>query len=76
MRKISKSHLFGLLTLAVIILIIVIVFSKKMIDTFVDPGRCGIGMPECPNGLRCMNGYCKSNTPPKLPYLSDLPIRP
>ena len=47
-----------------------------MIDTFVDSGRCGIGMPECPNGLRCMNGYCKSTTPPKLPYLSDLPLRP
>lgn len=76
MRKISKSHLFGLLTLCIIIILIVVFFSKKMIDTFVDAGRCGIGMAQCPNGLRCMNGYCKSTTPYKLPPLSDLPIRP
>lgn len=44
-------------------------------EGFVDSGRCGVGMPACMEG-RCINGYCKSDNPPTLPLLSDLPIRP
>lgn len=71
-----KSQVFCSLTFLVLITLIVIFLSKKMIEKFVDSGRCGLGMEACPNGLRCMNGYCKSDTPSHLPLLSDLPIRP
>lgn len=39
-------------------------------------GQCGPNLGVCPDGLRCLNGYCKSDVPPSLPPLSDLPIRP
>ena len=49
-------------------------------EGFVDAGRCGPNLGVCPgwpgNELRCINGYCKSDVPPKLPALSDLPVRP
>ena len=40
------------------------------------PGMCGVDLAPCPHGSRCMNGYCKSDIPSKLPYLSDLPMTP
>jgi Na+/glutamate symporter len=70
-----KSKLSGLLFIVILVLSIVFL-SKNMIEKFVDAGRCGVGMASCPNGLRCMNGYCKSDMPAHLPPLSDLPIRP
>lgn len=39
-------------------------------------GQCGPNFGVCPDGLRCLNGYCKTDVAPKLPPLSDLPIRP
>jgi hypothetical protein len=50
-------------------------------DGFVDAGRCGVDLPSCsPRNdnprVRCMNGYCKSDIPPQLPILSDLPVIP
>jgi len=30
-------------------------------DGFVDVGRCGVDLPSCASGLRCINGYCKSD---------------
>ena len=46
-------------------------------EGFVDArGRCGPNLGVCPEELRCLNGYCKSDIAPKLPPLSDLPIRP
>ena len=45
-------------------------------EQFVDAGGCGPGRGVCTGGLRCINGYCKSDVAPKLPALSDLPVRP
>lgn len=46
-------------------------------EGFMDPnGRCGPNLGTCPDGLRCLNGYCKSDIPSTLPPLSDLPVRP
>ena len=55
-------------------------------DGFVDVGRCGPGtLPGrgpnagngvCTDGLRCLNGYCKTDVARLLPPVSDLPIRP
>ena len=46
----------------------------RNVDGFVDAGRCGVGLPSCPETLRCINGYCKSDHPPAFPGLSDLPM--
>ena len=36
--------------------------------------RCGVDLPSCV-GIRCINGYCRSDVAPTLP-LSDLPMYP
>ena len=28
-------------------------------------GRCGVDLPTCPVGTKCMNGYCLVDAPPK-----------
>ncbi len=48
------------------------------IDTYVEgftSGKCGVGL-SCPDQMRCVNGYCKSQNKPKLPYLTGLPLYP
>jgi hypothetical protein len=46
-------------------------------EGFLDVGRCGVDLPSCSGErVRCMNGYCKSDIPPKMPKLSDLPMTP
>jgi hypothetical protein len=61
----------------VIGMMIYLVTSKRASEGFVDPGRCGVDLPSCSGEhIRCMNGYCKSDIPPKLPALSDLPMTP
>jgi hypothetical protein len=54
-----------------------VIMSVRSREGFVDPGRCGVDLPPCSGkDIRCMNGYCKSDIPPRLPYLSDLPMTP
>ena len=67
--------------LIVVVLVIIILYATcNVTDGFIDAGRCGVDLPSCSStsrsNLRCMNGYCKSDNPPVLPYLSDLPIIP
>jgi len=63
--------------LIVIALIIVILYAThNASEGFVDAGRCGVDLPPCSGGLRCMNGYCKSDIAPVMPYFSDLPMVP
>jgi hypothetical protein len=64
--------------LIVIALIIIVLYATRTMfeEGFVDQGRCGVDLPSCNDGLRCINGYCKSDVPPELPVMSDLPIMP
>jgi hypothetical protein len=45
------------------------------IEGFANPNQCGVGMPSCGNGRRCINGYCKSDKPPVLGP-TTLPVFP
>ncbi len=38
--------------------------------------RCGVEFPACPNGMKCINGYCAVNAPPPFPHGSGLPVFP
>jgi hypothetical protein len=71
-------HLAGTVFIVlVIVMMIYLVISPKSSEGFVDPGRCGVDLPSCTGErVRCMNGYCKSDIPPALPPLSDLPMTP
>ena len=63
--------------LIIIALIIVILYATYTTNEgFVDAGRCGVDLLPCSGGLRCMNGYCKSDIAPVMPRFSDLPLMP
>lgn len=71
-------HLSG--TIFVIITIMMMIYLVGIFERFegfVDAGRCGVDLPSCSGEhIRCMNGYCKSDIPLKLPPISDLPMTP
>lgn len=73
-NRMNKGRTF--LLLVAIALILYAVRRFNVVDGFVDAGRCGVDLPSCPSGLRCINGYCKSDTAPRLPRFSDLPMMP
>ena len=61
----------------VFVMVSYLILYPQVSETFVDPGRGGVDLPSCSGkNIRCMNGYCKSDVPPTLPLLSDLPMTP
>ena len=70
----SAGTIFIVLVVGMMIYLMVM---PKVSEGFVDPGRCGVDLPSCSGErVRCMNGYCKSDIPPKMPPISNLPITP
>ena len=39
-----------------------------------QPQRCGVDLPPCAFPLRCMNGFCYSDTTPQLYDRNPLPV--
>jgi hypothetical protein len=69
-------HLSGILFIIIVVGMMIHLMSSSS-EGFVDAGRCGVDLPSCSGEhIRCMNGYCKSDIPPKMPLLSDLPLLP
>lgn len=66
----------GLIFVLIALFAVIYLYMMPMPEYFVDVGRCGVDIPSCQKPLRCMNGYCKSDSPPTMPPISDLPIRP
>jgi hypothetical protein len=71
-------HLAGTIFIVLVMtMMIYLVTMPRHSEGFVDAGRCGVDLPSCSGErIRCMNGYCKSDVPPQLPPLSDLPMTP
>jgi hypothetical protein len=61
-------------TIFIILVIGMMIYLTKVSEGFED--RCGVDLRSCPSSLRCMNGWCKSDNPPSMPAISDLPITP
>lgn len=40
------------------------------------PGQCGVDLPPCPFGTRCINGYCKTDSQPPMDPSSGLDVKP
>ena len=74
--RMSHNTTISVIFIVMIALILYKVYKTNMLDGFVDVGRCGVDLPSCPSGLRCINGYCKSDVAPRLPLFSDLPMMP
>ena len=39
---------------------------NRVIYSFENPERCGVDLPPCAFGKRCMNGFCVSDSTPIL----------
>lgn len=66
----------GYVLIIVTLIALLYLYMTPSCESFVDAGHCGVDLRSCPEPLRCINGYCKSDNPPTLPAESDLPIRP
>jgi hypothetical protein len=69
----------GLLISLLIASCIGLVILRKSESFLASPGsgRCGIQLGGCDGpDMKCMNGYCESNIPPKQPETSGLPVYP
>jgi hypothetical protein len=74
MKVKSAGTLFIILIIGMLLFL---VLMPKVSEGFMDAGRCGVDLLPCSGErIRCMNGYCKSDIPPKLPPVSDLPMTP
>jgi hypothetical protein len=62
-------HLSGTVFIVLVIMMMIyLVMTKVASEGFVDAGRCGVDLPSCQGErIRCMNGYCKSDIPPRCP---------
>jgi hypothetical protein len=45
-------------------------------NTDIPEGMCGVDLPPCPFGTRCINGYCKTDAQPPFASSSGLPVKP
>lgn len=73
LRKLSGTFFI----IVIVSMMIYLAISNNKREFFVDKGRCGVDLPSCSGErIRCINGYCKSDNPPKLPKLSDLSMTP
>lgn len=73
-QKLTAGTLFIILLGGMIACVL---FCMGYSEGFVDRIRCGVDLPSCQGErVRCMNGYCKSDIPPRLPALSPLPMTP
>lgn len=67
----------GTLFVVLAVMMLIYIIRPSATEAFVDATRCGVDIPSCSGErIRCMNGYCKSDIPPTLPPLSDLPLTP
>jgi len=44
--------------------------------TGVPEGMCGVDLPPCPFGTRCINGFCKTEGTIPISPSSGLPVKP
>ncbi len=45
-------------------------------ETGIPQGMCGVDIPSCPPGTRCINGYCKGEETLPISASSGLPVKP
>ena len=72
-----KSAGGKLFMILIIGMLLFVVLMPGVSEGFMNAARCGVDLLPCSGErIRCMNGYCKSDIPSKLPPLSDLPMTP
>lgn len=77
-----NRQLIAAIFIGLIVLMILYVIRTGFLESFTMPTTlelgfkmCGVDIPSCKDGSRCINGYCTMADPPKWPEQSDLPLR-
>jgi hypothetical protein len=92
MAMTSRVAMGTIFIVLVVILLVTVYYRSASVDGFVNyfdegtvplGGNCGTDAQRaekpyapCEGGNRCVNGYCKSDSPVPLPEITPLPIRP
>ena len=66
------------LALMFVLGLLLVILRKPLAEGFYsgDATRCGVDMPPCANGLKCVNGFC-ADTAPRAAYDKDpVPLLP
>jgi hypothetical protein len=61
-----KVNLIDLLIIILVAIILLLLDRYYRIEPFINPIQCGVGLPSCSNGTKCLNGYCQTTNPPQL----------
>jgi hypothetical protein len=72
----NKTHACCFVMIVILFVVCIWSCNAPSSESYVDAGRCGVGLQSCPDGLRCMNGYCKLDGPPLFHKLADLDVLP
>ena len=74
--KLHLSDFYILIGAGLILLILDRIYRINVrIETFQNSLRCGVGLPPCVFGKRCMNGICVGDNVPTLKP-NNLPVFP
>jgi hypothetical protein len=78
----TSDSIACLLCIAMMALALLIADRYLRVSRFLEPfagsmnTQCGVDLPPCDFPLQCVNGYCKSVSPPRLPVSTGLPVLP
>lgn len=71
---------YELIILIIVLLFVILWYNKQQsIEGFTSLEtlkQCGVGLPDCSDGERCMNGFCRTDKLPEFPLTSGLPVFP
>lgn len=78
MKIFTKEGIAALILLLVASVLVVSRNAEGFVNYFtgVPEGMCGVTLPPCRFGTRCMNGFCQTDVPPAMPPTSGLPVKP
>lgn len=74
----------AIIALVILLFALVLMVTDRVIrvegftgwNTGVENGFCGVDLPPCPNGTRCINAHCSKDDVPYFPPTSGLPVLP
>jgi hypothetical protein len=78
----TSDAISGLLFIAALAFALLIADRYIRISRYIEPfqgavnSQCGVDMTPCDFPLQCVNGYCRSVSPPRLPVDTGLPVYP
>jgi hypothetical protein len=55
---------------------IILLLRSRLEEGFIGGLRCGVDLAPCPNGLKCINGFCAETDPKPVREEDPIPVLP